>query len=191
LIGLDEHLGLELGGDGHPIAARFDPKQLEEDRLSAVQYVKFVLSDEQARRFANAGTDAVVRIDHPNYRCAVPIPAPIRQQLIADLTGEPEPLITPDGEAPRETILHESDGVRVLRPARPWLPGHLVVEPVQADVTLLDAGPELLQALMAAVQRAARLVCEEHGACRVQADAGPVEATLRWHVLPIPARPAA
>jgi hypothetical protein len=190
LVGLDERLMLDLG-DGGSIAARFDPKQLEEDRLAAVQYVKFVFDDEQARRFTDAGTEAVMRIDHPNYSCAVPIPAPIRQRLIDDLVGEPEPLITPGGTAPRETVLSESEGVRVLRPAHPRVPGHQVVEPLQAGVTLLDADPDLLQALAAAVQRAAREVCQEHGACRVQADAGPGEPTLRWHVLPVPGKPVA
>jgi hypothetical protein len=43
LIGVDEHVSLIVGEerDAIEINARFDPKQMEEDRISAVQYIKF------------------------------------------------------------------------------------------------------------------------------------------------------
>ena len=55
LIGVDEHVSLIVGDEDEAveIKAQFDPKQMEEDRISAVQYIKFAL-DEEPRSDASA-----------------------------------------------------------------------------------------------------------------------------------------
>ncbi len=84
LIGIDEHTSLQIGDEVVP--ASFDPKQLEEDRISAVQYVRFPLGRELARRFCDS-TPVVLRVDHPNYSAAAPIEGASRASLAADLAS--------------------------------------------------------------------------------------------------------
>ena len=57
LIGIDEHVALVLGAgaDQRALRARFDAKQLEEDRISAVQYIRFALDARRCRRVRRAG----------------------------------------------------------------------------------------------------------------------------------------
>jgi len=95
LVGLDEHVALSLGTgrDAEAIPARFDTKQFEQDRISAVQYIRFGLSDSQAHRFADLGVRAAIRIDHPQYRHEIEIPAPVRASLVSTLSCDPEPLV--------------------------------------------------------------------------------------------------
>jgi hypothetical protein len=83
LVGIDEHVFLDVGGSS--VQARFDPKQREEDRIAAVQYVKFPLGAELAARFADPGVPAQLRVEHPNYRAATPIAGAQRAALAADL----------------------------------------------------------------------------------------------------------
>ncbi|MEN8181018.1 MAG: DUF3501 family protein [Myxococcota bacterium] len=89
LIGIDEHVALVLGGaaEEEALPASFDPRQMEEDRISAVQYLRFPFEAEQAERFADTRVRARVRIDHPNYRAEAEIPDPMRRQLLEDLEG--------------------------------------------------------------------------------------------------------
>jgi hypothetical protein len=83
LVGIDEHVFLDVGGSS--VQARFDPKQREEDRISAVQYLKFPLGSELAARFADLAVPAQLRVEHPNYRAATPIAGAQRAALAADL----------------------------------------------------------------------------------------------------------
>jgi hypothetical protein len=188
LVGLDEHVCLVLGegADVAEIPARFDAKQMEEERISAVQYLKFPFSTRQLARFADPAVRARVRIDHRNYRCETELPGALRESLLGDLTGEPAPLL--DARAsewpppPAEEVLHETDALRVVCPARPLAPGHLIVEAKRRDVSLLSAPADLRDQLIAEVQRLARELADERGGCRItlQAEAAP----LRWHLLP-------
>jgi hypothetical protein len=188
LVGIDEHVSLVLGEGPHAaeIPARFDPKQMEEDRISAVQYLKFPFSPRALARFADPAERARVRIDHPHYRCETEIPPEVRESLIGDLTGEPAPLLDARAcerpPAPGEEVLHETGALRVVRPARPLVPGHLIVEAKRRDVSLLSAPAPLRDELMEEVQRLARELADERGGCRItlQAEATP----LRWHLLP-------
>jgi hypothetical protein len=83
LVGIDEHVFMDVGGSA--LQASFDPKQREDDRISAVQYVKFPLGPELAGRFADASVPVQLRVEHPNYRAATRIEAETRAALIADL----------------------------------------------------------------------------------------------------------
>ncbi len=106
LVGLNEHVALSLGTgrDAEAIPARFDAMQLEQDRISAVQYIRFGLSDSQADRFADLGVRAAIRIDHPQYRHEMVIPTPVRASLVSTLSCDPESLV------PSEAIPARSPG---------------------------------------------------------------------------------
>ncbi len=83
LIGIDEHVFLEIGGASVP--SSFDPKQFEQDRISAVQYVRFPLGPELAARFADPEVPVVLRVAHPNHQASAPIEGPSRASLARDL----------------------------------------------------------------------------------------------------------
>jgi uncharacterized protein DUF3501 len=82
--GLDRALWLDL--DGTRVAGVFEEGRSREDKVSAVQYVRFPLG-EHAKRFAEAGEVKLV-IEHPNYRASQVIAPEVRSSLAADL-GEP------------------------------------------------------------------------------------------------------
>ena len=83
LIGIDEHVVLEV--DGKRVRATFDEKQFEEDRIAAVQYVRFPLGAELAAAFRDPERPVVLRVEHPNYRESTPIEGASRASLAADL----------------------------------------------------------------------------------------------------------
>ena len=83
LIGIDEHVFLDVGDQS--IAATFDEKQFEEERISAVQYVKFPLGPELAARFRDPSVPIRLRVNHPNYAEEMPIDGASRASLAADL----------------------------------------------------------------------------------------------------------
>jgi len=187
LIGVDEHVSLIVGDDDEAIEvkAQFDPKQLEEDRISAVQYIKFALDTAALQRFCDPDTLARVRISHPNYRREAEIPPETRDSLIRSLRSEVDPLL-PTSADPRpvatEPVVFETGVVRALRPDRPGAPEHLIIEPIETAASLLSVDDEVLMELMAAVKRAAAEVVQKHGACRIYTDIGGPANRLRWHV---------
>jgi hypothetical protein len=83
LIGIDEHVFLEIGD--RRVRATFDPKQFEADRISAVQYVRFPLGPELARRFCDREVPVRLCVEHPSYRAAVELAPESRDSLIGDL----------------------------------------------------------------------------------------------------------
>ena len=86
LIGIDEHVFLDVGGD--TVQATFDPKQFEEDRISAVQYVRFPLGATLAQRFLDPNVPVELRVDHPNYSSKTRLEGEVRRALMADLTPD-------------------------------------------------------------------------------------------------------
>jgi hypothetical protein len=87
LIGIDEAVRLEIGA--HQVAALFEPGRSREDKLSAVQYVRFALPPAARDEFRRGNVPATLVIDHPNYAAAARIEGPARESLCADL-GENE-----------------------------------------------------------------------------------------------------
>lgn len=83
LIGIDEHVFLDVAGE--TVQATFDPKQFEEDRISAVQYVRFPLGPALAERFRDPQIPAELRVDHPNYSSKTRLDGEVRLALIRDL----------------------------------------------------------------------------------------------------------
>ena len=82
-LGIDEAVYLKVGG--HSIHARFEEGRSKEDKISAVQYIKFPFDDEALQAFLK-GEKAELVIDHPNYQARTPIELETRQSLLEDLT---------------------------------------------------------------------------------------------------------
>lgn len=82
LLGLEHHVWLQVNGAPPRVLALFDARQIATDRISSVQYIKFQLSDEQARNWSSG---VVLAVDHPNYRAERPLTAAEMEELGQDL----------------------------------------------------------------------------------------------------------
>ena len=82
LSGLGDHVWLEAG-DAR-VQASFDVGRDDGRRISAVQYVRFVLGAARSA-LADAGKPAAVVIDHPAYRHRAELTPGARASLLADL----------------------------------------------------------------------------------------------------------
>jgi hypothetical protein len=82
--GLDRD-GVELRVGGYRVKARFEGGHSKEEKMAAVHYLRFPLSEEARAAFADPGTDARIVVDHPNYQAEAPLPPPVRQELLLDL----------------------------------------------------------------------------------------------------------
>jgi len=154
---------------------------VEEDRIAAVQYVRFPLGPAGRRALADPSVPAALGLDHASYRAEVALPEATRASLLEDLEGQRDPLL-PAPEAPEpgvEQELFREDGARAYRPARPRGPGHVVVEPEGGPVAFFDATAGQHAACAAAVGRVVR----EVGPHRVESRAGP-GALLRFGLFP-------
>jgi hypothetical protein len=87
-LGIDEAVFLKIGG--RTIRARFEEGRSREDKISAVQYVKFPM-DEEAMTAFSRGEEAALAINHPNYEVTAPIQRETQQSLIEDLAESPHP----------------------------------------------------------------------------------------------------
>jgi uncharacterized protein DUF3501 len=84
LIGIDEAVRLEVGRCP-PIRAQFEPGRSKEDKLSAVQYVRFALDDDARTAFIHRADPVRLVIDHPNYRQTALLDGAVRRALAQDL----------------------------------------------------------------------------------------------------------
>jgi hypothetical protein len=82
LVGLDEHVILHVGG--HALRAHFEPGRSTDDKISAVQYVRFPLPAEARAALLDPATAVSVEIDHPQYRHRVDGPPGLRDSLAHD-----------------------------------------------------------------------------------------------------------
>jgi hypothetical protein len=124
LIGLDAAVSLEIGAARVP--ARFDERQLEDDRISAVHYLRFALSPAQAAAFADGETPVALRVDHAHYAARAVLGDDVRRSLAVDLAGDPEPLHRFGERAvpPAPKLLASRGRVRAVEAA----PGRIVIE---------------------------------------------------------------
>ncbi|MGH7826139.1 MAG: DUF3501 family protein [Candidatus Binatia bacterium] len=83
-LGIDEAVFLKVGD--HTIHARFEEGRSKDDKISAVQYVKFPMRQQEISGFVG-GETAELTIDHPNYKVAVPVDSETRKSLIEDLAA--------------------------------------------------------------------------------------------------------
>lgn len=187
LIGLDEHVALHLEPESREpvrIPASFDAKQLEEDRIAAVHYIKFPLGPDARALFRDADVPARLSIDHPNYRAEVSLPRAARHSLIEDLAGGGPSLLRPPAGGGiaevRNAALFESEGIRVRDPLHPAGLGHVVVEAKDPLASWLEAEPALWIELQRVLQRCARDIERRYGACRCVTDLH--AAGARWHL---------
>jgi hypothetical protein len=79
--GIDRCVRLEVSGKRVP--GVFEEGRSREDKVSAVQYVRFPLGDEAGRFVAGAPSRLV--IDHPYYQASTDLPAEIQRALAEDL----------------------------------------------------------------------------------------------------------
>lgn len=86
LIGIDEAVSLKINGEA--CLAVFEPGRSREDKLSAVQYLRFPLSDSASHTLARPAATAELIIDHPNYQARTLLDPETRASLAADL-GSP------------------------------------------------------------------------------------------------------
>jgi hypothetical protein len=82
LVGLDEHVLIRIGP--HAIRATSEPGRSTEDKISAVQYLRFPLTDADKAALATPGTQIAIELDHPNYRYVVACSDEMRASLAAD-----------------------------------------------------------------------------------------------------------
>jgi hypothetical protein len=82
-IGLDEHVTLEVGP--HQVPAWFEPGRQDEDRISAVQFIRFKLDGDARQALRAAGTPLALAIHHPSYQARSPLDEAMRASLAKDL----------------------------------------------------------------------------------------------------------
>lgn len=86
LIGIDECVFLEIGGE-HRIRAEFEPGRAKEDKLSAVQYVRFSLDPLAKAAFLDKAMVVRLVIEHENYQATAAIDGTVRESLAQDLVA--------------------------------------------------------------------------------------------------------
>ena len=162
------------------VPALFDAKQLEEERIAAVQYIRFVLGDVALARLRDPAIAAVLRLDHPHYHAETPLDSATRTSLLGDLAGGCEALLDLTAARTEGDAAARTPSLQLVAPAEPAAPGHVVLE-AQPPISFLDADPVLLAQLAQRAQEAARVLSARPGGCRLEADlSGPV----RWHLIP-------
>jgi len=184
LIGIDEHVFLVLGSgpEATRVHARFDPKQMDEERISAVQYVRFQLDERQATRFADRSELAALEIDHPGYQARELLEGQTRDSLIDTCQGQsPTLLVREPAGAPTHETLPESERVRVRRAAD----GSLIIESLEPSARLESADPNLSAELWQALQQAVQSMVAEGLRCEISCPAGDDVDGIRFHVTPL------
>ena len=83
-IGLDQPGRVVLRVGGRRVAARFDPAQSREDRISAVHYIRFALGGEGAAALRR-GEEASLEVAHGGYRATQALPGETVEELLRDL----------------------------------------------------------------------------------------------------------
>jgi len=86
LRGVEDHLWVQVAGAPRVYAiADEDLERENEEKTSAVHFVRFELTDAMAAAL-HGGAALSVGVDHENYRAeASPLPAAVRDALVADL----------------------------------------------------------------------------------------------------------
>jgi hypothetical protein len=85
LVGLERHLSIVVGERRY--AAKFDDRQMSEERVSSVQFVRFPvasISAEEFRALAQTGKVAI-EVDHPNLAAQAHIAGAVAEALSEDL----------------------------------------------------------------------------------------------------------
>ena len=81
--GIDRALWLVAGEQR--VAAQFEGGHSKEEKMAAVQYVRFVVPAASRAALADPSVPARVVVDHPNYKAEAPLSVETRNELLADL----------------------------------------------------------------------------------------------------------
>jgi hypothetical protein len=81
--GIDRALWLVVGP--HRVPARFEAGFSKEEKMAAVQYVRFVVPEAARAALADANVDATIVVDHPGYQAEAVLRPETRAELHADL----------------------------------------------------------------------------------------------------------
>jgi hypothetical protein len=87
LVGLDEHVVLHVGA--HALRAAFEPGRATDDKISAVQYLRFPLDAAAKAALLTAGTPLALEIDHPGYQHRIELDESTRASLARDYQEQP------------------------------------------------------------------------------------------------------
>jgi hypothetical protein len=82
-LGIEEAICFNVGRHSVPIC--FETGRSKEDKISAVQYVRFPFDDQALQTFLRGETSELV-IDHQNYKAAVVLQLETQRSLAEDLT---------------------------------------------------------------------------------------------------------
>ncbi len=86
LVGMNrDSIFLQIGE--RKIPAVFEEGHATDDRISAVQYVKFKLSPSDVEEFGKSSTPIRVVIRHPHYNADADLPEGMRESLLRDFAG--------------------------------------------------------------------------------------------------------
>ncbi len=85
LVGLERHLWLKIGAQ--KIAAKFDDRQMSDERISAVQFVRFSVEGIEAARLLELAVkgEVAVEADHPSLAARGEIGGLLAASLAEDL----------------------------------------------------------------------------------------------------------
>jgi hypothetical protein len=83
LVGIDEHMALEVGE--HRVAARFEEGRAEAERISSVQYLRFPIPPAARAALATPGARLALLADLPGYVHRTELSEETRASLAADL----------------------------------------------------------------------------------------------------------
>jgi hypothetical protein len=84
LLGIDEAVWLQVGALPR-VAAQFEAGRSKEDKLSAVQYLRFLLPPDARAAFLDPTVRVQLLIDHPRYQAQTAIEGSARASLSDDL----------------------------------------------------------------------------------------------------------
>jgi hypothetical protein len=85
--GLDRERVRLVLGDRLAIPAQFEPGHSNEEKLAAVQYLRFELGAEAGRALADPAQPAGLVVDHPHYQARAELGPELRAQLLEDLAS--------------------------------------------------------------------------------------------------------
>jgi hypothetical protein len=81
--GLDRALWIVV--EGHRVPAQFEAGHSKEEKMAAVQYVRFAIPQAVRAALADPNSPARVVVDHPNYQAQAELTNETRNELLADL----------------------------------------------------------------------------------------------------------
>ena len=82
-VGIDRHVWLRIG-DTEPLLAEFDAGQIDEHKVSSVQYIKWKLDEERRELLKTEGTVVRILIDHPHYEAQAVLSEQTRDEIKRD-----------------------------------------------------------------------------------------------------------